>query len=187
MAVWKQSVARKQTARSTVLAGSRNGPSQIDGHQHIHVFPGGDRAGPGSCETATGSDGCGFPMRRFPAMIPFPATCSRKPGCFGALGKAARGRLEGSGLRATDHFRGLLLKGRLSVETLLAAIEQLPDGLTELMVHPGRVAAGSAAGPFASFSTADREREIEALLDPSVRRALKRSGVLLTSYREVDR
>jgi predicted glycoside hydrolase/deacetylase ChbG (UPF0249 family) len=106
---------------------------------------------------------------------------------FAALGKAARGRLEGSGLRATDHFRGLLLKGRLSVETLLAALEQLPDGLTELMVHPGRVAAGSAAGPFAGFSTADREREIDALLDPSIRRALKQSGIVLTNYREVDR
>jgi hypothetical protein len=55
------------------------------------------------------------------------------------------------------------------------------------MVHPGRIAAGSAAGPFASFSTADREREIKALLDPSIRRALKKSGVVLTNYRKVDR
>jgi len=161
--------------------------SQIDGHQHIHVFPA--VIGP-VLDVARRH---GIRCMRIPDE-PVPGIDAGIPGnlleearSFVAFGKAARGRLEGSGLRATDHFRGLLLKGRLSVETLLAALEQLPDGLTELMVHPGRVAAGSTAGPFAGFSTADREREIDALLDPSIRRALKQSGIVLTNYRGVDR
>jgi predicted glycoside hydrolase/deacetylase ChbG (UPF0249 family) len=180
-------VAREADRQITVLLEAGITLSQIDGHQHIHVFPA--VIGP----VLDAAKHRGIRWMRIPAE-PLPGPDAGIPGnlleearSFVALGKAARARLEGSGLRATDHFRGLLLKGRLSVETLLAALEQLPDGLTELMVHPGRVAAGSAAGPFAGFSTAEREREIDALLDPSVRRALKQSGIVLTNYREVDR
>jgi chitin disaccharide deacetylase len=169
------------------LLGAAVGITHVDGHQHVHVFPAVLRT------VAQAAQSRGIRRMRIPdeAVPPVdetvPAELLEEARYFGALGKAARGLLDGSGILAPAHFRGLLLKGRLSAETLVAAIEQLPDGLTELMVHPGRVAAGHAGGPFAGFSTVDREREIEALLDPSVRRTLKRSGVLLTSYREVDR
>jgi predicted glycoside hydrolase/deacetylase ChbG (UPF0249 family) len=180
-------VAREADRQITVLLEAGITLSQIDGHQHIHVFPA--VIGP----VLDVAKHHGIRWMRIPDE-PVPGTGAGIPGSlleearsFVALGKAARWRLEGSGLGATDHFRGLLLKGRLSVETLLAELGQLPDGLTELMVHPGRVAAGSAAGPFAGFSTADREREVDALLDPSVRRALEQLGIGLTNYREVDR
>jgi chitin disaccharide deacetylase len=180
-------ISREIDRQITVLLEAGMPLSQIDGHQHIHVFPAVIRP------VLDVAKHHGIRWIRIPdESVPgtdagIPSNLLEETRFFGALGKAARGRLEGSGLRATDHFRGLLLKGRLSLETLLAAFEQLPDGLTELMVHPGRVAAGSAAGPFAGFSTVDREREIEALLDPSIRRALKQSGVVLTNFREVDR
>jgi predicted glycoside hydrolase/deacetylase ChbG (UPF0249 family) len=180
-------VAREADRQITVLQKAGVPLSQIDGHQHIHVFPA--VIGP----VLDVAKHHGIRWMRIPDE-PVPDTGAGIPGnlleearFFSALGKDARGRLGETGIKASGHFRGLLLKGRLSLETLLAAMEQLPDGLTELMVHPGRVAAGSAAGPFASFSTADREREIEALLDPSIRRALKNSGIVLTNYREVDR
>jgi chitin disaccharide deacetylase len=182
-----EAVAREADHQVAALLRAGLPISHIDGHQHVHVFP-------AVLDAAVAiAKGRGIQWMRIPDEPVF-GTDARHPGnlpeetrFFAALGKSARGRIEGSGIRATDHFRGLLLKGRLSVETLLAAIERLPDGLTELMVHPGRVGAGFAAGPFATFSTADREREIEALLDPSVRRALKQSGVVLTNCREVDR
>jgi predicted glycoside hydrolase/deacetylase ChbG (UPF0249 family) len=186
-AALQSDIASEITLQIERLLDASIGITHVDGHQHVHVFP----AVLSTVSQIAKSRG----IRRM--RIPdetvascdetVPADLLEQARCFSALGKAARARLDGSGILAPDHFRGLLLKGRLSVETLLAAIEQLPDGLTELMVHPGRVAADSAEGPFASFSTADREREIEALLDPSVRRALKQSGVVLTNYREVDR
>jgi predicted glycoside hydrolase/deacetylase ChbG (UPF0249 family) len=180
-------IAREVALQIERLLDAAIGITHIDGHQHVHVFPSALRT---VAKTAISH---GIRRMRIPDETvasrdeTVPADLLEQACCFSTLGKAARERLDGSGILAPDQFRGLLLKGRLSVETLVAAIEHLPDGLTELMVHPGRVAAASATGPFAGFSTMDREREIEALLDPSVRRALKRSGVLLTSYREVDR
>jgi predicted glycoside hydrolase/deacetylase ChbG (UPF0249 family) len=157
--------------------------THIDGHQHVHVFP---SALPTVAETARDH---GIRRMRIPDETvpsgdePVPADLLEEARRFGSLGREARKILAGTGIVSSDHFRGLLLKGRLSVETLLAELGQLPDGLTELMVHPGRVPAGA---PFSAFSSPERERELEALLDPRFRLALDRAGVVLVSFREVS-
>jgi predicted glycoside hydrolase/deacetylase ChbG (UPF0249 family) len=156
--------------------------THIDGHQHVHVFP---SALPAVAETARGH---GIRRMRIPdETVPsgdetVPADLLEEARRFGSLGREARKILAGTGIVSSDHFRGLLLKGRLSVETLLAELGQLPCGLTELMVHPGRV---PAEDPFSAFSSPERERELEALLDPRFRLALDRAGVVLVSFREV--
>jgi chitin disaccharide deacetylase len=157
--------------------------THIDGHQHVHVFP---SALPTVAETARDH---GIRRMRIPdETVPsgdqtLPADLLEEARRFGSLGREARKILAGTGIVSSDHFRGLLLKGRLSMETLLAELGQLPDGLTELMVHPGRV---PAEDPFSAFSSPERERELEALLDPRFRLALDRAGVVLVSFREVS-
>jgi predicted glycoside hydrolase/deacetylase ChbG (UPF0249 family) len=157
--------------------------THIDGHQHVHVFP---SALPAVAETARGH---GIRRMRIPdETVPsgdetVPADLLEEARRFGSLGREARKILAGTGIVSSDHFRGLLLKGRLSMETLLAELGQLPCGLTELMVHPGRV---PAEDPFSAFSSPERERELEALLDPRFRLALDRAGVVLVSFREVS-
>jgi predicted glycoside hydrolase/deacetylase ChbG (UPF0249 family) len=159
------------------------GITHIDGHQHVHIFPSMLRA---VAETAKSR---GIRRMRIPdETLPsgdgtVPADLLEEARRFGSLGREARKILAGTGIVSSDHFRGLLLKGRLSVETLLAELGQLPDGLTELMVHPGRV---PAEDPFSAFSSPERERELEALLDPRFRLALDRAGVVLVSFREVS-
>jgi predicted glycoside hydrolase/deacetylase ChbG (UPF0249 family) len=103
---------------------------------------------------------------------------------FCRLAAVARTRIDGSALRTTDHFRGLYLKGTLSLETLEATLQGLPPGLTELMVHPGRAPCGQAEGPFSAFSHRDRERELEVLTSGSFRRMLEKYSVALTPFPE---
>jgi predicted glycoside hydrolase/deacetylase ChbG (UPF0249 family) len=57
-------------------------------------------------------------------------------------------------------------------------------GLTELMVHPGRIADTTRTGPFTSFSTGERERELAALLDPIFPTLLEKYGISLTPFPE---
>jgi chitin disaccharide deacetylase len=184
-AALRSEIASEAALQIDRLLDAAIGITHVDGHQHVHVFPA------VLLTVAETAKSRGIRRMRIPdeAVSPGDETIHvdllEEARRFSAMGKNARACLDGSGILTPDHFYGLLLKGRLSAEALVTAIEHLPDGLTELMVHPGRVAAGSASGPFAGFSTQDREREIEALLDPAVRRALKRAGVLLTSYREV--
>ena len=103
---------------------------------------------------------------------------------FSHLAAAARPFMKDSGIRTTEHFRGLYLKGRLSFERLEELLNDLPAGLTELMVHPGRAPAGSGQGPFAAFSNMDREGELDVLLDPRFLKVLKEKSVFLTPYPE---
>jgi hypothetical protein len=64
-------------------------------------------------------------------------------------------------------------------ETLAEILENLSEGTTELMCHPGR-----ADERLQSTSTyaGEREREIEVLTDPAVRKILKDAGVKLIPY-----
>ena len=83
--------------------------------------------------------------------------------------------VDAMGIHATDHFRGLLLKGELPAETWLDFLDLIPVGLTELMVHPGR--ADASLEPFAGFSTAAREKELAALTDGRFLAALLKTDV----------
>jgi chitin disaccharide deacetylase len=175
-------IARELTLQIERLLDSAIAITHIDSHQHVHLFPSVLRT---AAEIAKGH---GIRRIRIPdETIPsadanIPADLLEEARCFSALGKAARGFLDGSGMLAPDHFRGLLLKGRLTVQTLLEVIDQLPDGLTELMTHPGRIPTES---PYSPFSSIYREWELHALLNPSFQLALDRAGVLLVTYREV--
>jgi hypothetical protein len=53
------------------------------------------------------------------------------------------------------------------------------------MVHPGRLPAEVPFSAFSSFSSPDRERELESILNPRFRLALDRAGVVLVSFREI--
>jgi predicted glycoside hydrolase/deacetylase ChbG (UPF0249 family) len=154
----------------------------LDGHQHIHIFP-------AVIESAVrAAEAFGIPWIRVPEE-PIPVFQDRgspvetgEAEMFCRLAAAARGRIRQSALKTTDHFRGLYLKGRLSPGSLEETLRALPTGITELMVHPGRVSAWPGHGPFSSFSHRDREMELETLTNAGFRKMLARLDFRLTSY-----
>ncbi|MCK9197011.1 MAG: ChbG/HpnK family deacetylase [Syntrophales bacterium] len=174
----------------------------LDGHQHVHVFPVVIGAAVRAArrhgitwlripeETATVaiiSDDSSCPDHlpdRGKANYDHVEVLRREADIFSRLAAAARPFLKGSGIRTTDHFRGLYLKSRLSFPRLEELLNDLPAGITELMVHPGRAPAGPGQGPFATFSNMDREGELDVLLDPILLNILKEKDVFLTPYPE---
>jgi len=84
-------------------------------------------------------------------------------------------------VRYCGDFYGQTAKGdplpeAITVEALVGIIASLPEGTTELACHPG------AAEDLDSSYAAERPRELEALCDPRVRRALEREGIELQSF-----
>jgi predicted glycoside hydrolase/deacetylase ChbG (UPF0249 family) len=176
-------IVRESTLQIERLLAAEIDVTHIDGHQHVHIFPAALFA---AAHTAKrfGIRRMRIPDEIFPVESDvlageIPADAPR----FASLGREARKRVGGMGLTAPDHFRGLALKGRLTLERLVKIIETLPGGTTELMVHPGRAAMRD---PFSSFSSAERERELDALRDPRFRNALQAAGVQLISFREME-
>jgi len=181
-ALLQADIARETALQIERLLDASIGITHIDGHQHVHVFPSALRT---VAETAISR---GIRRMRIPdetvdtghdVVLTDLLEEARR---FAVLGKEARKFLAGTGIVSSDHFRGLALKGRLDTEGLLKLLDTHLGGITELMVHPGRVPAGA---PCSAFSSPDRGRELEALLDSRVRLALERAGVVLVSFREI--
>lgn len=88
------------------------------------------------------------------------------------------------GLRSPDHFLGLAMTGRITSAALCHLIEMLPEGKTEIMLHPGNCDADLART--GSRLQQQRQMEMEALLAPGARASIERNGVSLITYREID-
>ncbi len=176
-------VAREMTAQIESLLDSGVRIDHLDGHQHVHVFP-------AVCPAAIAMlRRYGIPWMWIPEE-PHPSSersvvsdrLAKEARLFSGIAERARAQFKTIDLRTPNHFRGLYLKGRVSAPILLNLVRELREGLTELMVHPGRVPQKGFPGPFSAFSTPDREKELEALLDMNFRKALGDSGVELTPF-----
>ncbi len=96
-----------------------------------------------------------------------------------ALRLAANSGAHDRDLGRADHFRGLDLLGAEDFQRrLLALLDQLQPGTTELMVHPGYVDQDLSAW---DAYTTGRERELAALCSLEVRDRLARGDILLVS------
>lgn len=79
-----------------------------------------------------------------------------------------RARLRARGITVNDQVFGLAATGRLDVPQLLQILTQLPQGVTEIYLHPSL-----------------HNQELAALLDPRVRAAMTASGAVCGGYRDL--
>ncbi len=88
-------------------------------------------------------------------------------------------RLAEKPVRAPDHFIAGFYADNVSVEYLLSALDRLPDGVSELMTHPGYSDETLAT---TSAYAAERDDEVAVLTDPRVRQRIADLGIELTTY-----
>ncbi|MCL4402999.1 MAG: ChbG/HpnK family deacetylase [Acidobacteria bacterium] len=155
-------------------------PTHLDTHKHTHLFP------PVLEAVARLGQEFRIPWVRQP--FDFPLTAAGVPWtkrvtsrAFGLVRRRFQGVLARHGCRSTDHFAGFRITGRFRTPELVALIAALPEGLTELMCHPGRCTEELLRAP--TRLKASRQQELDALLAPATRGALTRHGVELASYR----
>jgi hopanoid biosynthesis associated protein HpnK len=83
----------------------------------------------------------------------------------------SRARLRAAGMRVPDRVFGLAWSGQMTATRVLGLIENLPDGLTELYLHP-------ATGPYPGSAPGYRyEEELAALTAPRVVEAFRNSSI----------
>jgi hopanoid biosynthesis associated protein HpnK len=88
------------------------------------------------------------------------------------------------GLRSPDHFLGLTGTGRMNLPLLRSLVDTLPDGRTELMLHPGICDADLSATH--SRLQTERQAELDLLLDRELKRLIVERGIRLISFRELN-
>jgi len=156
--------------------------THLDTHKHTHLAP------PVLEAVARIAEESGIHWVRRPFDLPLTAARGGAPWLKRATSDSltvVRDRfhrvLERHHCRTTDHFAGFQITGRFRTRELVALIRALPDGLTELMCHPGRATDELRAAR--TRLKESREQELAALTAPETRRALEESGVELADYR----
>lgn len=87
------------------------------------------------------------------------------------------------GLKTPDRFYGVGLTGMLDSAAIRSMMESLGEGTAELMCHPGVYDDDLDRAP--TRLKRERERELEAICDPSLRRLAEEQGIELINYGEL--
>jgi len=112
--------------------------THLDSHQHLHIMP-------GIIDIVIDiAKQFGIKALRIPAEPYFfaggyPFTLPRMMGRSGltTLARLARKKAKRYGLVTPDYFFGMLAGGNMTEKYLLTIIDQLPNGVSEIMIHPG--------------------------------------------------
>jgi predicted glycoside hydrolase/deacetylase ChbG (UPF0249 family) len=176
--------------RKVFEAGIR--PTHLDGHLHMHVLPQLSRI------VIALADEFRIPCVRCPtedleATLPLlwkigggvPAL-QRSAIAYAVASSARRlkGQLRTAGFVCPGAFLGLAHTGFLDMQALSALLALVPNGITELMCHPGYTSAQveSLGGEL----THQRETEVLALTAREVKETVRSLGIRLTSFRDLD-
>jgi hopanoid biosynthesis associated protein HpnK len=165
-------------------------PTHLDGHQHVHMWP------PVFALTARlaaeyGMAGVRSSRER---RIDFPGLWRRNARLRGKilvqagvglglafLAVASRASLAAAGVATPDYFYGVSATGYLDRETLADVLRDVPEGVSELMCHPGYVDA--TLERVSTRLLRQRETEFEAVAAPEARILAASLGIELVTYR----
>lgn len=172
---------RECEAQLAALVAAGITPTHIDSHRHVHAMPGILPV------VAAVAHAAAIPVVRRPldrVSVLDPVASAKMLVVHAAWRTALTGVAPAHrGLLArAPHFRGIGMQGTPDIrDRLLATIDQLPIGATEIMVHPGyddEVLAAQDA------FRAERVVELNALCDPAVVARVQKGDVKLVSFRE---
>lgn len=112
--------------------------THVDSHQHVHILPGVTKTVVKLCKEygirkiRIPSESCSFTGG-------FDAGFGRKIGRAGLTycSYIARNMVEDQGLLCPDYFFGMLAGGNLNKDRVNAILCALPEGVSEIMTHPG--------------------------------------------------
>ncbi|HZV82720.1 MAG TPA: hopanoid biosynthesis-associated protein HpnK [Geobacteraceae bacterium] len=99
---------------------------------------------------------------------------------FGLLAGRCQPELQMRRIGFAREVKGLLNSGRMTEEYLLAALDLLQDGMTEIYFHPGDADEAELAATMPDYRHRD---ELAALLSPRVMEKLGTLGITLRNYR----
>ena len=163
-AEWRAQIERLRAAQLPI--------SHLDSHQHVHAFPLAWRCAvqlAGEYDIPT----LRLPLEHNSLRLRRAANLALNTS-LGLARKLAAGR----GLRHNDHFLGFKRAGAYAKAELLADLQSLPEGLTEVTLHPSL----SDGAPYPNLYG---NRERLALLDESLPQQLKALGFELTTWKAI--
>ena len=158
-------------------------PTHLDSHQHLHVLPG------VAALVATIAVEHGFKKVRFPGeAFRFTGSCGASFGRYiakcglTACARFARPIFHRAGLSSPDAFFGMLTGGRLLTRNLMTILRSLPEGVSEIMIHPGD--DNAALGALYAWGY-HWEEELASATSEEAMQYIGERSIRLISYKEL--
>ena len=157
--------------------------THIDSHQHLHVLPGVIRL-----VTSLAKE-YGFSKMRLPAEAflfkgGFHASAGRYVAKCGLTfcARMAKREMNRAGISTPDAFFGMLAGGNMLSPRFMAILRALPDGVSEIMVHPG---TDNYVLDEIYHWRYHWEEELAAVTSDEARDYVEAHGIRLISYEEL--
>lgn len=90
-------------------------------------------------------------------------------------------RLDAAGMAHNNSVVGIKYSGGMDERVVLEALQSLPDGVTEIYLHPATISGGAIAPSMSRYRHAD---ELAALVSPRVRAAVEALGIPTGGFAE---
>jgi len=185
-------VEREWDAQISKITAAGISPTHVDGHKHVHMLPG---LFPLALKLAKKHSIAA--IRIALEASPLRAALSGKDGRNSSIefkqGVQARGLkllardahklADKAGIESADYFCGISQTGVMTHFGVLNLLENLPDGITELMCHPGYLDDDLAHS--ATRLQDSRATELAILTDTAVRKSVASHGIRLINYSQI--
>jgi predicted glycoside hydrolase/deacetylase ChbG (UPF0249 family) len=188
-AVELREVEREWDAQITLVREAGIAPTHLDGHKHVHMLPGlfeialrlakrhGIAAIRVAHEESSLRTALGARREQHGGIVMRQGVQARG---LKLLARDARESAERAGIAAADYFCGIAQTGELTREGVARLLRSLPDGTTELMVHPGYMDEGLKNS--ATRLRESRQEEVRILTDTGIRNVVASEGIRLIDY-----
>lgn len=175
----RRQLAAEIDAQFAAFAATGLALDHVNAHKHFHLHP--------TIASAILKAGKRHGMTAMRAPIEPPQVISaidgtpRRAGIEHVWAKVLRRRLRQAGITVPDQVFGLAWSGALTASKVLALLDRLPPGLSEIYAHPALAPyPGSAPGYLYA-------EELAALTDPLAKAAITRNGIACGRFADFDR
>jgi len=164
-------------------------PTHLDGHKHVHMLPGMFeivlRLAKRNNIAAVRISHEGSSLRAALSSgekqnIPLVMKQGVQARVLKLLARDARALAEAAGIASTDYFCGIAQTGELTIEGMKCLLQNLPEGTTEMMCHPGFM--DKELEESATRLQDSRELEVQILTSPDIRNLVASQGIRLIDY-----
>jgi hopanoid biosynthesis associated protein HpnK len=164
-------------------------PTHLDGHKHVHMLPGlfeialrlAKRHDIGairvSLEASSLRAALSAGNKKRAGLVLKQGVQARG---LKLLARDAREQAERAGIATADYFCGIAQTGQLTLAGVTQFLKSLPEGITELMCHPGY--ADAALQKTATRLQHSRQTELDILTNTEIRNLVASQGIRLIDY-----
>lgn len=147
----------------------------LNSTQHLHLMPGLAGIVSALCRKHR------IPWIRVGKRLLHPDSLSKRP--LHSFGIRFLSKLNFSqGIHSPDSLLGTDQAGKLNVETVSQLMRKIPEGLSELIVHPGFTDDSLRKQIPGTYQNFDWEEELNALISPKVKEVILNEGIRLVNF-----